>query len=99
MKFIQVIQFKTSRPDDVMQVMNDFLDNHKGELIAGTGYSCKDRDKEGSYMNVVVFNSYEDAMRNNELPAVQELSEQMMKLCDGPPTFYNLDVLREDQLD
>jgi quinol monooxygenase YgiN len=99
MKFIQVIQFKTSRSDDVMQVLNDFLDSHKGELIACTGYSCKDRDKEGSYMNVVVFNSYEDAMRNNELPAVQELSEQMMKLCDGPPTFYNLDVLREDQFD
>jgi hypothetical protein len=95
MKFIQIIEFKTSRPDEVKQAMDEFLEKNHGSLH-GDGYICKDRDNEGSYANVIIFNSYEEAMRNNDNPAVHELSETMMKLTDGPPTFRNLDVQKED---
>jgi hypothetical protein len=33
-------------------------------------------------------------MKNNELPETAALAQEMQKLADGPPTFYNLDVER-----
>ena len=45
-------------------------------------------------MTVVEFPSYEAAMKNNDLPETQALSAEMMKLADGPPTFYNLNIER-----
>jgi hypothetical protein len=32
-------------------------------------------------------------MENSNHPATSEFSQKMMTLCDGPPKFYNLDVL------
>ena len=40
-----------------------------------------------------VFASYEEAMRNNDLPETAALAEKMQKLSSGPPTFINLDVV------
>jgi hypothetical protein len=45
----------------------------------------------------VEFPSYEEAMANSELPETAEFAARLMELCDGPPTFRNLDVLREMQ--
>jgi hypothetical protein len=55
---------------------------------------CKDRDNAGQFMTIAEFPSYEAAMKNNDLPETQEFSGSMMKLADGPPTFYNLDLER-----
>jgi len=32
---------------------------------------------------------------NSNHPATQEFAQAMAGLCDGPPTFYNLDVVRD----
>jgi len=40
--------------------------------------------------------SYEDAMKNNDLPATAEISAGMQRVLSSPPTFRNLDVIRED---
>ena len=37
--------------------------------------------------------SYEAAMENSASPVTQEYAGKMMALGEGPPTFYNLDVL------
>ena len=34
-------------------------------------------------------------MRNSEDPRTQALAADMAKLADGPPTFYNLDLIDE----
>ena len=44
-------------------------------------------------MTIVEFPSYEEAMKNNELPETAAVAA-MQKLADGPPTFYNLDLER-----
>ncbi len=46
-------------------------------------------------MNIVFFGSYEEAMENSSHPKVQEFASRMGSLADGPPTFYNLDVIEE----
>jgi len=32
-------------------------------------------------------------MENSKRPEISEFAQQMAKLCDGPPKFYNLDVV------
>ena len=39
------------------------------------------------------FDSYESAMENSALPETQATAEQYSKMSDGPPVFYDLDVL------
>jgi len=31
-------------------------------------------------------------MQNSSRPEVAQFAEQMAKICDGPPKFYNLNV-------
>jgi hypothetical protein len=35
-------------------------------------------------------------MENSAHPTTSEFAEQMQEFCDGPPTFHNLDVVRDD---
>lgn len=42
---------------------------------------------------IVEFPSYEEAMRNSEMPETQRMAEQMAKLCNGPVEFLDLDVV------
>jgi hypothetical protein len=51
-----------------------------------------DRDRPGNFFTIVEFDSYEDAMENSNRPETSEFAAQMAKLCDGPPTFRNVDV-------
>ena len=44
-------------------------------------------------MVIVFFDSYESAMENSSLPETDEFSRKMAELLDGPPTFYNLEVV------
>jgi hypothetical protein len=95
MGFVQIIEFRTSKIDEIRKV------GHEWEAAAGTQAKarrrvlCQDRDNPGRFFNVVFFDSYDDAMQNSQLPVTQEFSQKMMALGDGPPTFYNLDVIEE----
>ena len=55
---------------------------------------CADRDNAGSYMTMVDFSSYDEAMANSKDPATSEFAEKMQALSDGPPVFHNLDIVR-----
>ena len=55
--------------------------------------SRSDRDRPGYYFSIIEFDSYEEAMENSNRPETSEFAAQMAKLCDGPPTFRNLDVV------
>jgi hypothetical protein len=46
----------------------------------------------------VFFDSYESAMENSNLPVTQEFAQRMMALSDGPPSFFNLDVVEDRTL-
>jgi hypothetical protein len=91
--FVQIIEWRTSRIDEVMKLNEDwrerFPDMGPTRVIVGSS-----RDDAGRYMTMVEFESYEAAMKNSEDPATSEFAELMGKLCDGPPTFHNLDVIR-----
>lgn len=94
--FIQIIEFTTTRIDEVKALSDDYratrvADGDGTPPVRGTVVA--DRDRPNTYLNIVEFASYEDAMANSNDPRTSEFAEQMMKLCDGPPSFYNTDVV------
>src|SRR5262249_12588931 len=96
--FVQVIQYQTSKIDQMRKVGDEW------EAAAGDGGTarrvlvCKDRDNAGQHFTFAFFDSYETAMKNSNDPITQEFAQKMMSLADGPPTFYNLDVLDDRQV-
>jgi hypothetical protein len=93
MAFVQIIDFRSSKIDEMRKVGDEWEKAAGAKGTARRVVLCADRDNPGHYLNLVFFESYEDAMKNSELPVTQEMSQKMMALGDGPPTFYNLDVL------
>lgn len=96
MSFIQIIEFKTSRIDEFNAALDAFLEKTEGRRTTSRGTQTRDRDAANTYLQIVEFPSYEEAMANSTLPETGEFAAQLAKLCDGPPTFRNLDVLREE---
>ena len=92
MAFIQIIEFSTTRIDEMRQLVEELRASREGQGPAVKGNLCADRDQENRYVNIVEFESYEEAMKNSEAPETTAFAERMAKLCDGPPTFRNLDV-------
>jgi hypothetical protein len=94
--FVQIIEWKTSRWDEVQQLMKEwrerFPEMGPSRVIVGA-----DRNNSGSYVTIVEFPSYEAAMKNSEDPATSEFTERMMKLSDGPPTFRDLDLAHQEE--
>jgi hypothetical protein len=98
MKFVQTIEFQTSRIDEIMALDSKWREATAGKRTATAMNITKDRDRPNTYVWMIEFPSYEDAMRNNDLPETQQIAEQMMKLSDGPAVFRNLDVVEQRQL-
>jgi quinol monooxygenase YgiN len=92
MTFVQIVEFKTSRIDEMRERGRRFQEETGGGGST-SAIVCADRDNEGRYFIIAQFPSYEEAMKNSEAPETQALAADMAKLGDGPPTFYNLDLL------
>ena len=98
MKFIQLIEFKTSDIDTFNKTLDEWLAKTTGVRTSTRATQCQDRDNSGSYLHIVEFPSYEAAMENSNRPETAEFAAQLAQLCDGPPTFRNLDVTREEDM-
>ena len=93
MAFVQIIEFRTAKIAEMQEVAQEWERATEGKRKARRVLLCQDRDSPGRYLNVVFFDSYETAMENSALPETDALSTKMMSFADGPPTFYNLNVI------
>jgi len=92
--FTQIIEMQTSRIDEVEALIRELrnrLDDGRSSAPR-RGTITADRDRDGFYLSIVEFDSYEAAMENSNRPEVGEYAGRLAKLCDAPPKFYNLDV-------
>lgn len=90
--FVQIMEIKTSRIDEVEAFAKKMDEDRGDSLLARRAIVTADRDRPGTYLVLVEFDSYEEAMKNSNDPATAKSSEQLAALLDGPPKFYNLDV-------
>ena len=96
MKFVQIMKVTTSRFSEMEAAHEEWLKATEGQRTVTSEIITENRDKPGEYWIIVEFPSYEDAMRNNDLPATAQIAEKMAALCDAPTEFFNLDVHRID---
>ncbi|MBK1788695.1 hypothetical protein [Prauserella cavernicola] len=98
MTFVQLIEFKTTRYNEMNSLIDGWLRETEGKRTAAHAVMTQDRDHPGTYLEIVEFPSYDEAMANSNLPETSKFAEKMSALCDGPPVFHNLDVVRDDRV-
>ncbi len=96
MGFVQIIELKTERFDEVEALHEQWLADTEGTRTAVSERICRDRDDAGKYLIIVEFPSHEAAMANNDLPATSRIAEGFAAVADEPPVFRNLDLVRSD---
>jgi predicted small metal-binding protein len=90
--FIQLIEFRTDHIDEMRTLEREWDLATRGGHTARWGVITADRDHPHSYVQIVEFPSYEEAMTNSANPETTRFADRMRGLCDGEPRFVNLDV-------
>ncbi|WP_026554658.1 hypothetical protein [Arthrobacter sp. 35W] len=94
--FVQIIEFQTSRIDEVLAMGRPTAPEGGPAPTFRYIQVTADRDRPNTYLTLVSFDSFDSAMENSNRPETGEFAAAMAALCDGPPIFRNLDVLREE---
>jgi hypothetical protein len=97
-KFAQMIEFKTSQMDAFNANLDAWMTKTEGHRIPHHAVVRRDRDAEDVYLLLVEFSSYDQGMENSNRPETAEFAAFLAGISDGPVTFRNLDVLREEDL-
>ncbi|MFB9556498.1 ester cyclase [Streptomyces roseoviridis] len=98
MTFVQVIDCRTSRADELNRLMDAWVEATQGKRTATHSIMGRDRADSTHVVEIVEFPSYEEAMKNSNLPETDRIFREMVALCDGEPSFTDLDVMRDEQL-
>ena len=93
--FVQIIEMKTSRIDEI-DALIDGLRDAGAPMPMVRATMTADRDRPDHYVTIIEFDSYEEAMANSNKPETTQMAQRMAELCDEPPKFYNLDVRRSE---
>jgi quinol monooxygenase YgiN len=97
-KFAQLVEFRTRRIAALEDFFDEWIDRTDGQRIPHRAVLTRDRDTDDQYLLMVTFASHDQGMDNSSRPATAEFAAFLADICDGPPAFRNLDVLREDDL-
>jgi hypothetical protein len=98
MAFVQIIEMTTTKVPEIEELMSAWMAATEGRRSARRSLLAKDRERADTYVQVVEFPSYEEAMANSALPETSAFAEQLSALCVSGPTFRNLDLVRMDEL-
>lgn len=98
MGFVQIIEFQTDKADEMRALDKDWRKATDGKRTATRSLFVQDHDRPDTYLVIVEFPSYEEAMKNSALPETAAFAKKMDALCKGSSTFRNLDVVEEQSL-
>jgi hypothetical protein len=96
MAFVQIMSYTTSQRAEMDAALQQWLEDTRDVRRARRRLLLKDRSEAHRYVEVVFFDSYEDAMHNSNLPATGALSRSFDSLSDGGCHFENFDVVDDD---
>ena len=98
MKFAQIIEFKTNRIDDFKANLDAWITKTEGKRIPHHAVLSRDRDADDRYLLTVEFADYDKGMENSNRPETSEFAAVLAEISEEPPTFRNLDLIREEDL-
>ena len=93
MKFLQIMEFQGS-PEDAEKALQHYIEKADGHSYARKATICVDRDNAGTVIQLIEFDSWDEAQKNNELEITEE-DNQETEQTFGEVTFRNLDVYGE----
>jgi hypothetical protein len=96
MTFIQIIEYQTSRMEEVEALGKKFREVSAQATDAARplrGTVTADQDRPGYYLSIIEFESADAAMEASSRPETQDFFGRLTELMDGPPKFYNLGVV------
>jgi len=96
MKFVQIMEVTTDKFDEFEALHEKWLAATEGERTTELEWVLRDREDPNRYVIVVQFDSFDEAMKNNDLPATSEIASKMNELAAAPTVFRNLDLIRID---
>jgi hypothetical protein len=96
MAFIQIIEVTTTHPEEIQELVEEWSAKTQGRRTVDRSTLAADRERPDTYVQIVEFPSYQEAMANSGLPETAEFAEKLAHLCDSPPVFRNLEVRRVD---
>jgi uncharacterized protein YkwD len=98
MRFVQFIEFTTDDIEAVSAEVDRWIVDSAEWRTAKRVSLCADRDNPGSYVHIVEFPSYEEAMANSNDPRTAEFAARMAEMTAEGRKFRNLDLLRVNEL-
>ena len=93
MEFIQIIECRTSRVDELSALEDEWEKATEGKRTLRRSVVTRDRNDPNRYLILAFFDSYESAMENSNLPETTEFGQKQAALVDGPMVFTDLDVI------
>lgn len=90
--FLQIIDFRTSDPDGIKKLDDEWWAATEGKRTLRRSIACRDRNDPSHYVVIVAFDSYEAAMENSQLPETQAGAEKYAVLTEGI-SYLDLDVI------
>ena len=91
--FVQLIEFTTDRIEEFDGAVDEWMRDIGADRTAQWYVLAADRDRPGTYVEVVGFPGYEAAMRNSEHPATARVAKRMGDMAAGEVAFRDLDVV------
>ena len=79
MTFIQIIEVTTTRPEEMQELVKEWSAKTEGRRTAYRSTLTADRDRPNTYVRIVEFPSYQEAMTNSGLPETAEFAEKLAR--------------------
>ncbi len=90
--FLQLIEFHARDLDGFRSLTGEWRERMGRETTARWGVVAADRDRAGTYVEIVAFPDHAAAMRNSEHPVTTDFAKRMHEVTQGEASFRNLDV-------
>jgi hypothetical protein len=95
MAFIQIIEQRTTRVDELQGLEEEWEKATEGRRTLRRSIVARDRNDPDRYLVLAFFDDYESAMVNSNLPETTAFGEKLATLLDAPPVFTDLDVIED----
>jgi hypothetical protein len=91
-EFIQLLEYETDDIEAVEKAVRRFREEHPGVMTFTTSRIAEDRDKPGTYISIIEFRSYEEAMKQSNDPSLSTFVDSLGSQLMANRRFRNLDV-------
>jgi quinol monooxygenase YgiN len=96
MTFVQLIEMRTKNVDEIMKLEEEWKQATEGKRTLRRSIVGRDRSDPDRYVVIALFDDYDSAMTNSNLPETAAFGEKQSALLDGPMQFTDLDVVSDD---